>query len=249
MKLKGFFIACLVCGLIGYEIGKSSRSADAPANEVVQTAEKLSVTTTQSSVEVHPVVNEKAASVASGVAAGTNKKMVSASNPPFEEEPNEVIEVDDEPATPEQVELLKKQEAESEPRLQKWLYERADKGFVITKTEVSKDGGYFSQERLDSGQIADREYGSTGALRSESMIEPDGNKISRSFFLNGQVKFLMFESKDGTRDMTSLDSSGFPVSKTVEYANGQRLVFEYDESGNVVRKVFIEKNKSGRIIE
>lgn len=241
MKGYGVFIACLASGLIGYKVGRRE-----PASVTSET--KLVVNTTQSSVEVRSVEDKKVQAT-NITAEEAPKKVASGSKPTIADEPNEVIEIEDVYAGPEAMELLRKHEIEGTTRYEKWKHERAEKGVVITKGDTAKDGSYYTQERLGNGQIADREYGSTGALRSEAMIEPDGNKISRSFFLNGQVKFLMFETKDGTRDMTSLDSSGFAINQTVEYANGTRLVFEYDESGNITRKVFIEKDKPGRIIE
>ena len=146
------------------------------------------------------------------------------------------------------VEALKVIMPNDDQRLNHWLHERLGAGRVISRVAAA-DRGYFTDERLDDGRELEREYSGTGMLVSEVVNEKDKTRITRNFYSNGQVKYLMFEPKNGIKDMTTVDSGGFPTQRTVEFTDGSKLVFEYDESGNVTHKIFFAKDQPGRVVE
>lgn len=137
----------------------------------------------------------------------------------------------------------------NDDRLQAWIRARPAKGEPISRTK-QPDGREIVRQKIDERAEATQIYDRSGRIVSEEVSEDSGLKVSRMFFANGQTKYVGFIAPAGSKDLTLIDSGGFPTNRTLEIPGGDKIVFEYDESGNITRKLYLQKGQpNARVIQ
>lgn len=115
---------------------------------------------------------------------------------------------------------------------------------IIISQVTNLDGSKYSKEKLHDGLEVVRSYNPKGTAITEHFDLPEGESIDRSFFEFGGTKAVRLTLKNGATASLSIDSSGIATARIDNFPNGDKLLYEYNDQGQISKKWYVQSGKN-----